>query len=80
MGWNSTSTTEWNKKKAFVTQNKFKWPKMKTHDKSEILENLQGFSYNIALSHYYPPASQASREVANSTERKNLHTPINVVK
>ena len=23
----------------------------------------------------YPPASEASREVANLTERKNLHTP-----
>ena len=28
----------------------------------------------------YPPASQASREVANLTERKNLHTPVHGVK
>ena len=28
----------------------------------------------------YPPASEASREVANLTERKNPHTPINGVK
>ena len=27
---------------------------------------------------YYSPASEASREVANLTERKNLHTPIYV--
>ena len=27
-----------------------------------------------------PPASQASREVANLTERKNLHTPVYGVK
>ena len=26
----------------------------------------------------YPPASEASREVANLTERKNLHTPVYV--
>ena len=26
---------------------------------------------------FYPPASEASREVANSTERKNPHTPVN---
>ena len=28
----------------------------------------------------YPPASKASREVANFTERKNLHTPVYGVK
>ena len=28
----------------------------------------------------YPPASEASREVANFTERKNLHTPVCGVK
>ena len=28
----------------------------------------------------YPPASEASREVANLTERKNLHTPVYGVK
>ena len=27
-----------------------------------------------------PPASKASREVANLTERKNLHTPVYGVK
>ena len=26
--------------------------------------------------HLYPPASKASREVANLTERKNPHTPV----
>ena len=25
---------------------------------------------------YYPPASEASREVSNSTEKKNPHTPL----
>ena len=29
---------------------------------------------------FYPPASEASREVANLTERKNLHTPVYGVK
>ena len=28
----------------------------------------------------YPPASEASREVANLTERKNLHIPVYGVK
>ena len=28
----------------------------------------------------YPPASEASREVANLTERKNPHTPVHGVK
>ena len=28
----------------------------------------------------YPPASEASREVANLTERKNPHTPVYGVK
>ena len=27
-----------------------------------------------------PPASEASREVANLVDRKNLHTPVNGVK
>ena len=30
--------------------------------------------------HYYPPASEASREVANLTERKNPPTPVYGVK
>ena len=29
----------------------------------------------ILETYYYPPASKESREVANLTERKNLHTP-----
>ena len=29
---------------------------------------------------YYPPVSEASREVANLTERKNQHTPVYGVK
>ena len=29
---------------------------------------------------FYPPASKASREVANLTERKNPHTPVHGVK
>ena len=29
---------------------------------------------------YNPPASEAIREVANLTERKNLHTPVDGVK
>ena len=29
---------------------------------------------------FYPPASQASREVTNLTERKNPHTPVYGVK
>ena len=29
---------------------------------------------------YNPPGSKASRELANSTERKNLHTPVCGVK
>ena len=32
------------------------------------------------ISGFYPPASKASREVANLTERKNLPTPIYGVK
>ena len=28
----------------------------------------------------YPPASKASKEVANLTERKNMHTPVYDVK
>ena len=35
--------------------------------------------FNIVLKSYYPPASEASREVANLTE-KNLHTPVFGVK
>ena len=34
---------------------------------------------NVFVS-FYPPAREASREVANLTERKNLHTPLNGVK
>ena len=29
---------------------------------------------------FYPPVSEASREVANLTERKNPHTPVYGVK
>ena len=29
---------------------------------------------------FYPPASEANREVANLTERKNPHTPVYGVK
>ena len=35
---------------------------------------LKGFIF--AALFYYPPASEASREVANLTERKNPHTPV----
>ena len=38
--------------------------------------------FRIALSRqnasHYPPASEASREVANLNERKHLHTPVYV--
>ena len=34
---------------------------------------IKGFIF--AALFYYPPASEASREVANLTERKNPHTP-----
>ena len=37
--------------------------------------SLQHLKHNI-----YPPASEARREVANLTERKNLHTPVYAVK
>ena len=33
------------------------------------------YNFNLRLRNY-PPASKLSREVANLTERKNLHTPI----
>ena len=33
-----------------------------------------------SLANNYPPASEASREVANLTERKNPHTPVYGVK
>ena len=35
---------------------------------------------NIDRVPYYPPASEASGEVANLTERKNLQTHVNGVK
>ena len=34
----------------------------------------------LASTTYYPLASEPSREVANLTERKNLHTPVNSVR
>ena len=34
----------------------------------------------IKCAFHYPPASKASMEVANLTERKNLDTPVYVVK
>ena len=34
----------------------------------------------LFLIFYYSPASEASREVANLTERKNPHTPVYGVK
>ena len=32
------------------------------------------------MAEFYPPASEASREVANLTERKNTHPPVHGVK
>ena len=44
-------------------------------------ENI-GFSelYKVSFELHYSPASEASREVANLTERKNLHTLVYGVK
>ena len=36
--------------------------------------------YSSQFESFYPPASEASWEVANLTERENLHTPIFGVK
>ena len=41
--------------------------------KSALLDSLQNLNF-------YPPASEASREVANVGVRKNLHTHVNGVK
>ena len=41
-------------------------------------KHLNGKKLTIKIS--YPPASKASREVANLTERKNPHTPVYDVK
>ena len=38
------------------------------------------FSFSYQTKSSYHPASEASREVANLTERKNLHTPVYGVK
>ena len=43
-----------------------------------ILSQLEANGLNIH--DYDPPASEASRELANLTERKNLHTPVYGVK
>ena len=38
------------------------------------------YSLIYITTHSHPPASEASREVANLTERKNPHTPVYSVK
>ena len=43
-----------------------------------MLENYEKVLFNDTL--YHPPASEASRELANITERKNPHTPVYGVK
>ena len=40
-----------------------------------MLNEKQNLDFNV-----YPPPSEASREVANLTERKNLQTPVYGVK
>ena len=41
---------------------------------------LQGRISILLFYSYYPPASEVTREGANLTERKNLHTPVYGVK
>ena len=49
-----------------------------------ILVRIQSAVYGRTMPHgqkvYYPPASKASKEVANLTETKNLDTPVYGVK
>ena len=42
--------------------------------------NYQWVSFMICSRVVYPPGSEASMEVANLTERKNLHTPLYGIK
>ena len=44
----------------------------------EVNMKHKGVGVNFTI--FYPPASEASREVDNLTERKNLHTPVYGVK
>ena len=41
-----------------------------------FFQSCLGVVFCIALLSSCPPASEASREVANLTERKNIHTPV----
>ena len=43
---------------------------------SQMLHGTVTIQFPAVLSDFYPPASEASRKVANLTERKNLHTHI----
>ena len=54
------------------------WTKTHIFDKRINLIKLSGSV--IVLLYYFPPASEASREVANLTRRKNPHPPVNGVK
>ena len=46
-----------------------------------FVNSVAGFvAYFYIMSEHYPPVSEASREVANLTERKNQNTPVYGVK
>ena len=51
-----------------------------TRTKDFLNLDFLGFSFRIPLLFFYPPATKASREVANLTERKNQHSPVHGVK